>query len=587
MNTDDPSTITSGGDQPQPPQPSPTQPTQPATPTTPTTAVQPADNVTPVRPVRRGGLAGIVDEFRDAVAGTHTSELYHDDEGNAYVRHPTMTHGQQWLKIAAEALRGAGAGMAVGQGPGGKERALAAGVGEADKMAQQQRQNEKDLSEEAKQQNLEKFNAIKLKHDVAAQEFNLQRLKTVATQQDVEFSQHQIDREKQLGSADLGIYKDEADLARVKEANPDFWKHVYDNNVIAVPELNEKGQRQGIHLFLRTPGVGSQLVEQGTAIKVFTPPSKPGEKPTLRDVVPTVPMTHDAVDAYNNAAISQYQNWIGKEGEAAYKQSEVTKNEAEAGKAKAEAAKANAETKKLQSEISDPQTSDALTNDIINGNIVPERIGFLLGKKDGQAFLENVARKAAATGQPFDLSRLQSYPKLYLDYTSGKTSQVLKNLNTAMQHVNELVSLNTLGARIPGTKASSEFKSKLVNVSAEIANALAKPGTTATKDEINKVQNALTPITFRDAAIKKQIESMIDQYKTLRNSWQQGAPSAAYEAKMPDISPEAKEVIRKHAPDQADQWWGQPVTENGKPDGKVLGYSKDGGKTMTPVGGVQ
>lgn len=542
-----------------------------------------------VKPAKRGGLAGFMDDLADAIAGTKgPGKVYKDATGNEYVEHPDLSRKGQWLKIASEAIHGAGAGAGVKPGPGQKGRAFEAGVNQGDEMNERDRKHDQQLTEETRQSNQDLANSIKLKHDLAAKDFELQRLKVKATQDDVNFAQSQLDREKQLGSADLGIYKDEADLARVKDVNPTFWKDVYQNRVVAVPELSPDGTRSGIHLFLRTSGVGSQLADQGTPIKIFTPGKTPNDPPTLRDEVPTVPMTHDMVDAYNNAAFTKYQDWHVNQQKQQMAAEQIkheqasTKHEgaataetnANTKKIGAETGKIDAETQQIKDEANEETNVDLLVQDAKAGRIVPERLGYMLGKKEGQKFLA----KLAAADPEIDTSKLQSYPKLYQDFTSGKTSQTMRNLNTAFQHIDDLRSLNTTGSRVPGTDAAHAFESKLTNASAEIANSLAKPGATATKEEIAQIKKSLSPFLNRDSAITTQVHSMVEQYKSLRNVWAQGAPSRIYEDKMPDLSPEGKDIIRKYAPQDANAWWGRPVVDA---QGKVLGYTKDG-KTMEP-----
>jgi hypothetical protein len=557
-------------------QPSPAPALDPNAP--PKAPVGPQPEPTVVHPVRRGGLAGIVDEFRDAVAGKTGSEVYTDDDGNKYIRHPQLSHGQQWFRIAADAIRGAAAGAEVGQGPGGPWRAANAGVRSADEVAKEKRQQNKEMSDEVKQANLEHFNAVKLKHDAAAQEFQLQRLKINATQQDIEFAQKQIDREHALGSADLGIYKDEADLARVKDAHPEFWKDVYKNNIVAVPELNEKGERHGIHVFLRTPGVGSQPVEPGTAIKVFTPGKNPTDPPTLTEQVPTVPMTHDMVDAYNNAAITKYQKWYTDKGEQELKTAQAREATAKTGAVPSEIEKNYAEAQRARSEATAAGPSNPkLVDSIGMGMVAPTTLGRLLSGKAGQKLLEDVLEKYSDV----DTSKLSSYPKLYLDFTSGKTAQTLQNLNTAFKTVNDLNALNTYASRLPTGKARTAWDSKLTSAAAEIANGLTKPGATATKEEIARVHKSLDTNFARQSAIDTQIGSLIEQYGSIRDKWSEGAPSAVYEAKMPDVGSRTKEIIYKHDPEQAGKWFGVPYYD--KPGGRLIGFSRDGGKTLEPV----
>lgn len=540
---------------------------------------EPGATPTLVRPVKRGGLAGIVDEFRDAVAGKTGSEVYTDDEGNAYVRHPQLSKGQQWFKIAAEALRGAVEGGAAGQGPGGVFRAGAAGFEAADKQAEKEQKTEQQNQEQARQANLDKFNMIKLKHEISASEFALGRAKVKATQDDITFSQQQLDREKALGSADLGVYKDEADLANVKKVNPDFWKDVHANQIVSIPEYDSQGNRAGIHLYLRTPGIGSQLVPQGTPIKVYSPGDKPTDAPTLKEVIPTVPMTHDQVDSYNNAATAKMQTWVKDHTEQSLKEAQTGRENADTTLANANARKADAETNKINAETADAaaMNDDQLADAIWQGQIVPEKMSILLSKPGSEKLLMKVADRAKAAGETFDTSKLQAYPKLLIDYNSGKRGQQLTNLNTAFQTIDDLKKLNTFAARNPMSSDYAAFKNKLTTASAEIANGLSKPGNAATKDEIHNVNQALTPWFNRDTAIDKQAESLVEQYVSFRNAWQEGAPSSRYEAKMPDLSHEARDVVRKYSPDEAQRFWGRPVTLQGK----VVGYTLDG-KNMTP-----
>lgn len=310
-----------------------------------------------MQPVRRSGLAGIVDEIRDALAGTTHSKIYTDQDGNKYVRDEQMTHGQQWLKIASEAIHGAAAGLANGQGPGGKAKAFAAGVGEGERMADKEQQQRKAQKAEVKQDQLDKFNMIKLKHDVAAGEFALTRMKTKGTQEDVQFAQGQIDREHSLGSADLGTYADPAALAEVKKQNPEFWKDVYANNIVTLPEFGADGERKGIRVFLRTKGVGNELVPKGTQVLDFVPGSKPGEQPKLVPRTLTMPATHDQVDTWNNAAQSKYSKWAtdqqklkDDEAQRLLREEQTRTQKTEQDKNRATAAKEWAEARRVKME---------------------------------------------------------------------------------------------------------------------------------------------------------------------------------------------------------------------------------------------
>ena len=488
-----------------------------------------------VHPVRRSGLAGIVDEIRDAIAGKTQTNIGTDAQGNKYVKTTDLTGGQKWARIASTVLHGAAAGMANGQGPGGAGRALAAGVNVADKQTEAQKNLTKEQQEEVKKDQLDKFNMIKLKHDVAASAFALTRMQVKASQDDITFAQQQNERERTLGSADLGIFKDPADLASVQQKDPQFWKNVYANNVVTVPEIDpETGKRNGIHVYLRTPGIGSQLAPKGTPIMDYVPGEKPTDAPKLVSRVPTIPMTHDQVDQQNNASHAKYLAWQtqqqdlkDKTAQAAQRQSEVTKNNAEANKSNAEANEANAKAK---------QTVDAspLADEIGTGHMAVGRMAYLMARNS--AVLEQVAKKYP----DFDSSKVDAYAKTYQDFTSGHTSTALNAGGTALAHLSELQALNTPMSHVPHSPEWTAYQNKAATVSTELAKFYGD----ATIPAIAQIKDTLTSTLpgNRDKAIKTQAQSMGDKLDSYKTQWDNAAPSKAYQANMPDISPRAKEA---------------------------------------------
>lgn len=526
----------------------------------------------PVRPMRRGGLAGIVDEMRDAISGTSTSQIYQDDQGNKYIQHPDLTSGQKWLRVVGTAVHGAAAGLANGQGPGGGARAFAAGVNAGDQEAAARQAREQHMSEEVKQAQLDKYNFIKLQHDVASQEFALQRMKVTAQEQDVEFAQKQIDREHTLNSADLGIYKDPADLARVREQNPNFWKDVYAGNIVSIPEIAPDGTRQGIHVFMRTPGIGSQLAPKGTRILQFVPGEKPGDPPHLAEQTLSVPATNSEVDTYNAAAMKQYQAWFkdkteaeNKAADTANKDSERKDRDAEnpskvdlnkahadearaaAEKDRADAQKAGEETKTLQSVNGGAQPGGQSVVDVIGqGRATLQQLRFLIGKNP--ALMNAVAQKYP----DFDGSKVDAYLKQYANFTSGKAGIAMNSGSTALQHLNELYEMNSVASHIPGSAAWRAYHDKARTVAQELGQFYG----TSTIPEIEGIYSELTPNlpNNRQSAIKTQAGSMIDKMGEYLNQWKNAAPSKAYEAQMPGLSDRAKAAYKFFDPKRAQEF---------------------------------
>jgi hypothetical protein len=315
-----------------------------------TPAVTAVDQPVVIQPSRRTGLAGIVDQIRDAIAGTDSTKVYTDNDGNKYIQHEHPTKGQQWLRIAGTVAHGAAAGLAAGRGRGNAGNAALAGINAGQQDQDRRAQQTKDQQQQVRQATLDKFNSVKLQHDVAASEFALSRMKVQATQEDVRFSQEQIDREHALGSADLGTYKDPLDLSKVQQQDPDFWKNVYSGNIHLVPELDENGERQGIHVFLRTPGINDQLVPEGSRVMDFMPGEKPGDAPRLVPRTLTSPTTHKQQDDINNAALAKYDKWNKDQADVKDKAAQEELRKAQTGEAKANTVKARAEAGKADAD---------------------------------------------------------------------------------------------------------------------------------------------------------------------------------------------------------------------------------------------
>jgi hypothetical protein len=394
----------------------------------------------------RGGLAGIVDEFRDAVAGTQGRGVYiNPDTGERFVQHPNLTGKQQWMKIAGEALTGAAAGFAAGHGAGNMAKAPLAGI-QAQLQNQQKATDTQDQQAEQdyerdKQAKLAKANSQLLATQVASNQFKLQRMGVEAGEQDIKFSQEQDDREKQLGSADLGTYGFD-NLHEVQKNDPDFWAHHYaDNSIRVVPSYNGDGTRNGIHVWLRQPGIGDQPAPEGTQIRRFVPPATPGEKPTFEPLTLSGHHTLNEVDAYNAASQKQYQDWETaqlnqgqKSSEIQKNLSEVPKNAAEAANARTEAGLHSEQAKALQNVA--PEVNNA-AQQLVEGTMDPGQLS-RKSKSYGATLAAANAYSMQTTGKPFDAAKAAG------DYSFANKAQTKNTLN----YVNSLVGHDNQGGNL-------------------------------------------------------------------------------------------------------------------------------------------
>jgi hypothetical protein len=175
-----------------------------------------------MRPAR-GGLLGVVDKFTDAMTGQTRPEIWKDDAGNEYIRHPQMTRGQQWMRIGGELMEGAAAGLAAGRGAGHMGNAALAGVQVAQQNQQQAEAQEDKMKTEVQQDRIDRANAFKTHMDLIEQAFRAKRLGVEATQKDALFSQNMIeDLKKNYDGTVLGTAPDLNGLANLMQSTPDF-----------------------------------------------------------------------------------------------------------------------------------------------------------------------------------------------------------------------------------------------------------------------------------------------------------------------------------------------------------------------------
>lgn len=176
------------------------------------------------------------------------------------------------------------------------------------------------------------------------------------------------------------------------------------------------------------------------------------------------------------------------------------------------------------------QPSD-LAQAIASGHIPLDRMGYLLARNP--ALISGVMQ----IDPSFDGSKAQSYPATYKDFTSGKTSIAINSGGTALSHLNELQQMNTVESHIPGTPDYNAYQNKADTVASELAKFYGD-ATIPAIDAIKKTLTAQLPGN-RKAAIQTQAQSMGDKLDSFQQQWQNAAPSKAYEAPMPGISPQA------------------------------------------------
>lgn len=155
----------------------------------------------------------------------------------------------------------------------------------------------------------------------------------------------------------------------------------------------------------------------------------------------------------------------------------------------------------------------------------------------------------------FDGSKVASYPKVYQDFTSGKTSVALNSGETAIKHLRDLWKINkenpievhegTTVGKLGGSKAYQAYNNLKGTVVGELAQfyQLGK-----TDKQIEEMKDGFDATVNRGAAIQRQIASLEEKLKSYEQQWKSAAPSPAYQAPMPSIDEGAKQALAEMDP---------------------------------------
>lgn len=490
-----------------------------------------------------GGILGVMDSVLQALTGTTTPEIGTDADGNKYVKHNTLTHGQQWQRIAGEAIQGASAGLAAGKGAGNMGRAAAAGVNVGMQDQQIRDQQEKDLSQEARQQNADNANNQMLKLNMAQQSWRATRLQVEATQHDIEFSQGQVDRLLKEGGTLIGTAEHPGDISNILKVNPEVMQDMVQKHQIEIlPHYNEDGTRGGITVIKMPEGYRNTVLPVGTVFHTFNQATGKYVAHESAD-----PMTAGERDGYENAAGIAAQKFASDKLEADLKAAQANKartdaaateektpSEIAANNARANASNASAAKDRALFGGGEGGKGSTLVDSIGTGHVTPERMAYLITRNP------DLLAAVVAKYPDFSSAKATAYPALYHDFTSSKKGTAGGALNagaTALKHLKELRALNTVKSHIPGTSDYVKYMNKADTLSTELASFYGD----TTIPAIRSIKDTLTTQIpgGRNGAIATQAQSMGDKFDSYEQTWKNGAPSSAWQDPMPGIDKDA------------------------------------------------
>lgn len=490
-----------------------------------------------------------------ALGGTQDTSYTRDPQtGKMVVSQVAATPGSQWKRIIAGVVQGTAAGLGAEPGPGQLERAAGMGMSASMQGAQQIEQQKQDNANQdfdAQQKaTLNKAQTQAATYEGAVNAFHLSRMQVQAH---VEDTQRENDFVKLVnnggdGSQDLGVAKDFAGIIQMHKDMPGLLAQNAQGNIIQTAHVNADGQFDGTRFALVTPEWKDQKLDKDQNFYFLQPPTEIGKPATIaKQTVKAGTMSNGDFALRQSASSNEILKWQAdnqkQQHQNAMDASTINKNNAEAGQAQtgsvknlAEAGKANAEATAANEKTGD-STNGALIDAIYSGHVTMSRLDYLASKNP--ALLEAVTQKHP----DFDSSKAAAYPGVYKEFTSSKPNTAGGQLNagaTALGHLLELSQINTVWSHIPGTPAYTAYMNKVDTVATELAKFYGD----ATVPAIASLKSTLASTLpgSRQAAITTQVQSMGDKFDSYQQTWDNAAPSKAYEAPMPGISKKAIEA---------------------------------------------
>lgn len=224
------------------PPPDTSQPQQPQVSLAPQQPLDPgSDHELNAAAVHHSRLANALNSVADILGGNKTLKLMKNPDGSVSLTQEDATPGEKWGRIAQAALSGAAKGFAVGQGPGGPQRAAAAGIQSG--LAQPKEQQDQTLAladkwnDQNRQQQLFKANMAKLNQNLIQGAWQMQRDKINA-------AQHDEDRDETIRSTMQNLN------AKKFHVGPDMMEDLA-NYYNSTPELRQ-AHHDGRTAFYRT-----------------------------------------------------------------------------------------------------------------------------------------------------------------------------------------------------------------------------------------------------------------------------------------------------------------------------------------------
>ncbi len=329
-----------------------------------------------------GRTARALNAVGSILGGDTTYHIVTNPDGSVDATPMPSTPAEKWGRVAKAALMGAAKGFEVGQGPGGAQRAAAAGIETGMAMPQAQQDQTQALAQKMNDQNQQKlmFNANMALLDqriIAARNDN-ERSGVTFSQQVQDHTLSFAKTVRDMGGEFAGSFKNNEEMAQQLQQNKLLQAHLGTNGMaIPITTFDSKGIPNGVDAWILPEDKRNQLNSAEITIPLMKPdPDNPGklieDKPfviganTMRlgDIAGAIKSIHDNNNTMTTTAWNALNAVRETDLKAKMVPSEIAKNQASA----AESA-AGANLKTVQAQLA-PEALDVKQGQAVSKNML-------------------------------------------------------------------------------------------------------------------------------------------------------------------------------------------------------------------------
>lgn len=534
----------------------------------------------------------------NALGGSQDISYSIDPNTGQMVQHTAASGpGTQWKRIISGALTGYAAGAGL-KGPGSTAAKFGAGIQAGQQQAQQQETQQKQQATEDFERQ-QKLATTTLQRSLLTQQVTEATFRNTRNQ--VDAAEHDMDNMNKFhdliaaggaGTRNMGHFDSPEAVRAAFENDPTLHDSHAQGRIISIPHVNEDGKIQGVDAAFVTADWLNAKYQKDLPVTVNG--WKDGKPTTETFTIPGGSISNDKASqiimSQGKDSMDQHDKKFAQEQEAKKTTSQVNLQGAEAREHRATTAKTEFETQygrehgefpgtegKGGGLIISPEDMPATVKAVGEGRVSLQTLGRMLAKNP------TLAEEITKVYPDFREGNVKTADKQQLEFTSGKTGGSLNASGTSVQHLTQLLALNTAASHIPGTPAYREYMIQVHQAAEELSKFYG--GGKAAQSDIHQYESDLGGIgPGRDRALTRAVTALGEKMTEYHQQWQNAMPSKYWTLPMPGISQTADDQLARISPEYAAQrkTWAQPTAPTATPQQSPVNTPATPQRTLPP-----